>query len=189
MVGNKNPDDQTILEWIGKAETLEKGFRALVEKYQQKLYWHVRRMVLSHDDADDVLQNTFIKVYRSIDQFEQKSSLYTWLYRIATNESLTFLDKNKKFQYDFVEEQDEHPAISQLKADPYFDGNEIQLRLQEALTRLPEKQKQVFLLRYHDEMSYKDMSDVLQTSEGALKASYHHAVKKIEDYFKQKELI
>ncbi len=189
MVGNKNPDDQTILGWIGKAETLEKGFRALVEKYQQKLYWHVRRMVLSHDDADDVLQNTFIKVYRSIDQFEQKSSLYTWLYRIATNESLTFLDKNKKFQYDFVEEQDEHPAISQLKADPYFDGNEIQLRLQEALTRLPEKQKQVFLLRYHDEMSYKDMSDVLQTSEGALKASYHHAVKKIEDYFKQKELI
>jgi RNA polymerase sigma factor (sigma-70 family) len=189
MVVNKNPEDQTILDWIGKPETLEKGFRALVEKYQQKLYWHIRRMVLSHDDADDILQNAFIKVYRSIDQFEQKSSLYTWLYRIATNESLTFIDRNKKFQYDFVEDQDEHPAISQLKADPYFDGNEIQLQLQEALTRLPDKQKQVFLLRYHDDMSYKDMSEVLQTSEGALKASYHHAVKKIEEYFKQKELI
>ena len=189
MVGNKHPEDQMILDWIGKSESLEKGFRALVEKYQQKLYWHIRRMVLSHDDADDILQNTFIKVYRSIDQFEQKSSLYTWLYRIATNESLTFIDRNKKFQYDFVEDHDEHPAISQLKADPYFDGDEIQLQLQEALTRLPDKQKQVFLLRYHDEMSYKDMSDVLGTSEGALKASYHHAVKKIEEYFKQKELI
>lgn len=189
MVGNKHPEDQTLLDWICQPESLEKGFRALVEKYQQKLYWHIRRMVLSHEDADDILQNTFIKVYRSIDQFEQKSSLYTWLYRIATNESLTFIERNKKFQYDFVENQDEHPAISQLKADPYFEGDEIQLHLQEALTRLPEKQKQVFLLRYHDEMSYKDMSAALQTSEGALKASYHHAVKKIEDYFKLKELI
>ncbi len=189
MAGNKQLEDQAILDWIGKPETLEKGFKALVDKYQQKLYWHIRRMVMSHDDADDILQNTFIKVYRNIDQFEQKSSLYTWLYRIATNESLTFIERSKKFQYDFVEDQDEHPAISNLKADPYFDGNEIQLRLQEALTRLPERQKQVFLLRYNDEMSYKDMSEVLQTSEGALKASYHHAVKKIEEYFKLKELI
>src|SRR5689334_3976840 len=124
MVGNKHPEDQTILDMIGNPATLEKGFRALVEKYQQKLYWHIRRMVLSHDDADDVLQNAFIKVYRNINQFEQKSSLYTWLYRIATNETLTFIERNKKFQYDFVEDQDEHPAISQLKADPYFDGNE-----------------------------------------------------------------
>ncbi|MBK6544989.1 MAG: RNA polymerase sigma factor [Saprospiraceae bacterium] len=189
MAGNTILEDQIILEWISKPESLEKGFRALVEKFQQKLYWHIRRMVLSHDDADDVLQNTFIKVYRSIEQFEQKSSLFTWLYRIATNESLTFIERNKKFQYDFVENQEEHPAISQLKADPYFDGDQIQLHLQEALTRLPEKQKQVFLLRYHDEMSYKEMSEVLQTSEGALKASYHHAIKKIEDYFKIKELI
>ncbi len=189
MAGNKQLEDQTILDWIGKPETLEKGFRALVDKYQQKLYWHVRRMVLSHDDADDILQNTFIKVYRNIEQFEQKSSLYTWLYRIATNESLTFIERNKKFQYDFMEDQEEHPAISNLRSDPYFDGNEIQLRLQEALAGLPERQKQVFLLRYNDEMSYKDMSEVLQTSEGALKASYHHAVKKIEEYFKLKELI
>lgn len=189
MAAIKQVEDSQLLDWIKKPESLEKGFRALVEKYQQKLYWHVRRMVLSHDDADDVLQNTFIKVYRSIGQFEQKSSLFTWLYRIATNESLTFIERNKKYQYDFVEDQDEHPAISQLKADPYFDGNEIQLALQDALSRLPEKQKQVFLLRYHDEMSYREMAEVLQTSEGALKASYHHAVKKIEDYFKQKELI
>lgn len=189
MAVTKQVEDAQLLEWIKNPESLEKGFRALVEKYQQKLYWHVRRMVLSHDDADDVLQNTFIKVYRSIEQFEQKSSLFTWLYRIATNESLTFIERNKKFQYDFVDDQDEHPAISQLKSDPYFDGNEIQLALQDALSRLPDKQKQVFLLRYHDEMSYKEMSEVLQPSEGALKASYHHAVKKIEEYFKQKELI
>jgi len=189
MAATKQVEDSQLLDWIKKPESLEKGFRALVEKYQQKLYWHIRRMVLSHDDADDVLQNTFIKVYRSIGQFEQKSSLFTWLYRIATNESYTFIERNKTFKYDFVEDKDEHPAISQLKADPYFDGNEIQLALQDALSRLPDKQKQVFLLRYHDEMSYRDMSEVLQTSEGALKASYHHAVKKIEDYFKQKELI
>lgn len=189
MASARQADDDQLLAWIKSPETLERGFKELVEKYQQKLYWHIRRMVLSHDDADDVLQNTFIKVYRSIDQFEQKSSLFTWLYRIATNESLTFIERNKKFQYDFVDQQDEHPAISQLKADPYFEGNDIQLALQEALCRLPEKQKQVFLLRYHDELSYKEMAEVLQTSEGALKASYHHAVKKIETYFKQKELI
>lgn len=185
----KNIEDQSILEWIAAPETLEKGFRALVEKYQQKLYWHIRRMVLIHEDADDVLQNTFIKVYRSIGQFEGKSSLFTWLYRIATNESLSFLEKNKKHQSDGIDEDGENPMINRLAADPYFEGTEIQLRLQEALTRLPEKQKQVFLLRYHDEMSYKDMAEVLQTSEGALKASYHHAVKKIEEYFKTLEII
>ncbi len=185
----KNLEDQIILEWISKPESLEKGFRALVEKYQQKLYWHIRRMVLVHEDADDVMQNTFIKVYRSIGQFEGKSSLFTWLYRIATNESLTFLEKNKKYGSDTLEEDGEHPMLQKLEADPFFEGNEIQLRLQEALLRLPEKQKQVFLLRYHDEMSYKDMSEVLQTSEGALKASYHHAVKKIEEYFKTIEII
>ena len=189
MAGNTYQDDQTILNWIGNPETLERGFRSLIEKYQQKLYWNIRRMVLSHDDADDVLQNTFIKVYKSIGQFEQKSSLFTWLYRIAVNESLSFIEKNKKFRYDGMDEQNEHPAIQQLRADPYFEGDAIQLALQEALARLPEKQKQVFLLRYHDEMSYKDMSEVLQTSEGALKASYHHAIKKIEEYFKIKELI
>jgi RNA polymerase sigma factor (sigma-70 family) len=189
MAENMYPDDQQILDWIGHADSLEKGFRKLVDKYQEKLYWHIRRMVLSHDDADDVLQNTFIKVYRNIDQFEQKSSLYTWLYRIATNECLTFLQKNKKHRYDQIEEKDEHPAITNLKADPYFEGNEIQLLVQEAICQLPDKQKQVFLLRYQDEMSYKDMSEVLETSEGALKASYHHAVKKIEEFLKTKELI
>lgn len=189
MAGLKNTDDRIILEWIAGELTLEKGFRALVEKYQQKLYWHIRRMVLVHEDADDVLQNTFVKVYKSIHQFEGKSSLFTWLYRIATNECLSFLDKNKRYQYDGVDEQSENPAIAQLAADPYFEGNEIQMRLQEALVRLPDKQKQVFLLRYHDEMSYKEMSEILNTSEGALKASYHHAVKKIEEYFKSLELI
>ena len=182
-------EDQQILDWIANLNTLEKGFKVLVEKYQQKLYWHVRRMVLNHDDADDVLQNTFIKVYKSIDHFEAKSSLYTWLYRIATNETLTFLDRSKKWQYDGIDGASEHPAISNLKADPYFDGDEIQLTLQEALLNLPVKQRQVFQMRYYEEMNYKDMSDVLETSEGALKASFHHAVKKIEQFVKSKERI
>lgn len=180
-------EDQQILDWIAAPETKEKGFKYLLDKYKQKLYWHVRRMVLNHDDADDVLQNTFIKVYKSIDHFEQKSSLFTWLYRIATNETLTFLERNKKYSYDHLDNQEEHPAISHLRADPYFDGDELRLRLEEALLSLPEKQKLVFQMRYYDEMSYKDMSEVLQTSEGALKASYHHAVKKIEEFVKSKE--
>ncbi|MDQ3141238.1 MAG: RNA polymerase sigma factor [Bacteroidota bacterium] len=177
-------DDQEILEWISKPETHEKGFRSLMDKYKEKMYWHVRRMVLNHDDADDVLQNTFIKVFRSIDQFEQKSSLYTWLYRIATNETLTFLNRNKKWQYDSLDNFDEHPAIASLKADSYFNGDEVQLKLEKALLMLPEKQKLVFQMRYYDEMSYKDISASLDTSEGALKASFHHAIKKLEDYFK-----
>lgn len=186
MGGKIYPEDGIILEWIDSRTSLEKGFKALVEKYQEKLYWHIRRMVLSHEDADDVLQNTFIKVYRNIAQFERKSSLFTWLYRIATNESLTFIERNKRYKSDKLDGQEEHPVISQLKSDPYFDGEEIQLKLQEALVSLPEKQKQVFLLRYYDELSYKEMSDILDTSEGALKASYHHAVKKIEDHLIKK---
>ncbi len=166
--------------------TMEKGLKALMEKYQERLYWHIRRMVLNHDDADDILQNTFIKVYKSIGQFEQKSSLYTWLYRIATNETLTFIEKSKKWQSDSMDDGKEHPAIVNLKSDEYFDGDEISLNLEAAILTLPPKQRQVFKLRYYDEMTYQDMSDVLDTSEGALKASYHHAVKKIEEYLKLK---
>ncbi len=185
----KDTEDQQILDWIARPETLEKGFRSLVEKYQEKLYWTIRRMVLSHEDADDVLQNTFMKVYRSIGRFEHKSSLFTWLYRVAVNESLNFLERNKKWQSAGPVEDGEHPAIAQLKADPYFEGDKIRMHLESALLRLPAKQKQVFLLRYQDELSYKDMAEILQTSEGALKASFHHAVKKIEEYFKENELI
>lgn len=185
----KQAEDQQILDWISSKDQKEKGFRSLVEKYKEKLYWHVRRMVLNHDDADDVLQNTFIKVYKSINQFEGKSSLYTWLYKIATNETLTFLEKNKRFSYDTMEDSEDHPAIKNLKTDPLYDGDEIQFHLERAIASLPDKQKLVFKMRYYDETSYREIAEILETSEGALKASYHHAIKKIEDYFKTKELI
>ena len=139
-----------------------------------------------HDDADDVLQNTFIKVFKSIDRFEQKSSLFTWLYRIATNETLSFLEQQKKYHYDTVDDHQEHPAIARLKADPYFDGDELRLKLEQVMQSLPEKQRMVFQLRYYEELSYKEIADILDTTEGALKVSYHHALKKVEDYFKSK---
>ncbi len=182
-------DDEQILDWALDSVTREKGFRALIQKYQQKLYWHIRRMVLNHDDADDVLQNTFIKVYRSLENFERKSSLFTWMYRIATNETLTYLEKNKKYTYDALDDMTEHPAISKLKADPYFEGDELSLKLEEVMQQLPEKQRVVFQMRYYDKMPYKEIAEILQTSEGALKASYHHAMKKIEEHFKSNDKI
>ena len=185
----KQAEDQQILDWISSKDQKEKGFRSLVEKYKEKLYWHVRRMVLNHDDADDVLQNTFIKVYKSIDHFEGKSSLYTWLYKIATNETFTYLDKNKKYSYDTMEDSEDHPAIKNLKTDPLYDGDEIQFHLERAIGTLPDKQKVVFKMRYYEETPYREIAQILDTSEGALKASYHHAIKKIEEYFKTKELL
>lgn len=143
-------------------------------------------MVTDHEDANDVLQNTFVKVFRYIAQFEGKSSLYTWLYRIATNEAISFLNQQKRKQSTSLEDGDGLLA-QQLRADSYFDGDQAQVRLQQALRLLPEKQRAVFNLRYFEEMSYQDMSEVLETSVGALKASFHHAVKKIEHYFKEYE--
>lgn len=158
-----------------------------MHKYQEKLYWHIRRIVQEHDDANDVIQNCFIKVYRNIDRFEKKSKLYTWLYRIATNEAITFVNRKKKKATTSIDDEESTVALK-LEADPYFDGDAAQIQLQKALNTLPEKQRLVFNLRYFDEMSYKEMSDVLDTSVGALKASYHHAVKKIEQYLKQIEI-
>ncbi len=186
MMSAKNISDQDIINWMSHTETLEKGLRSLMNKYQEKLYWHVRRMVLNHDDADDILQNIFIKVYKNISQFEQKSSLFTWLYRIATNETLTFIEKNKKWKVDSLDFTTEHPAITNLRTDEFFDGDQVSLNLEAAILTLPTKQRQVFKLRYYDELSYQDLSEILDTSEGSLKASYHHAVKKIEEYMKQK---
>lgn len=161
----------------------EQGFRLLMEKYQERLYWHIRRMVREHEDANDVIQDCFIKVYRNIHLFEGKSQLYTWLYRIATNEALTFLKKEQR-QSAVSIGNGEGGLAGQLHADAYFDGDEAQRRLQRALEELPEKQRLVFNMRYFDELSYKDISSILDTSVGALKASYHHAVKKIEAFFK-----
>ena len=158
---------------------LNKGFRLVVEKYSSKLYWHIRRLVILHEDADDALQNTFINAWKSIGDFRNDSSLYTWLYTIATNEAIALINKRKRNSAVSLDDLESHFANSQ-EGSTWFDGDEAQAKLQNAILQLPEKQRIVFNLRYFDEMTYSDMSSVLKTSEGALKASYHLAVKKIE---------
>ncbi len=158
----------------------ERGFRLLVEAYSKKLYWHIRRLVILHEDADDALQNTFINAWRKLGEFRSESSLYTWLYSIATNEALTIINKRKRDRS--VSFEDIGSILSSsLEGSTWFDGDEAQVKLQNAILKLPEKQRIVFNLRYYDEMPYEEMSRVLKTSGGALKASYHHAVRKIEE--------
>jgi RNA polymerase sigma-70 factor (ECF subfamily) len=172
-------NDQEILARIRSPFTKELGFRELIETYQKPVYQVIRRMVLIHEDADDLTQNTFIKAYKALDRFEGNSSLFTWLYRIATNESLTFLEKKKKRFFLPLEDH-------QKKLESYIDhssslsGDEIQLKLQKSLLKLPDKQRLVFHLKYEEDLSYEEISKITGTSVGALKASYHHAVKKIE---------
>jgi RNA polymerase sigma-70 factor, ECF subfamily len=173
--------DTELLIQFRDPVTKEKAFTAIVKKYQEKLYWHVRRMVVEHEDANDVLQNVFIRVWNGLENFREDSQLYTWLYRIATNECLTFLEQQKKKSSISLSEV-ESGLSNKLKADKDFDANKLEWKLQLAIQQLPEKQRIVFNLRYYDEMPYEEMSRALETSEGALKASYHHAVKKIEDY-------
>ena len=174
-------EDKELLLQFKDPLTKERGFTAIIKKYQEKLYWHIRRMVVQHEDANDVLQNMFIKVWNGLNNFREDSQLYTWMYRIATNECLTFLEQQKK-RSSVSLSNEENGLSNQLKADKNFDSNKIEWKLQLAMQRLPDKQRAVFNLRYYDEMPYEEMSRVLETSEGALKASYHHAVKKIEDY-------
>lgn len=157
------------------------AFAQLVKEYSEQLYWQIRKIVLAHDDANDVLQNTFIKIWTSIDNFRGDSKLSTWLYRIAINESITFLNKQRS-QNNVSMDDAETFLIQKLESDEYFDGDEAQLKLQKAILILPEKQRIVFNMKYFDEMKYEDMSEILETSVGALKASYHHAVKKIEEF-------
>lgn len=173
--------DEQILLWMKDERKAEQGFRLLMQKYQERLYWHIRRMVVEHEDANDVLQNCLIKVFRNIRQFEGKSQLYTWLYRIATNESISFLAQRKRQQTASLDNSENHLS-NKLHAEAHLDGTEIQAHLQSALELLPQKQRLVFQLRYFEEMNYNDMSEVLGTSVGALKASFHHAVKKVESY-------
>ena len=174
-------NDQELLELFRNPATKEQAFTGIVKKYQEKLYWHIRRMVVSHDDADDVLQNMFIKVWKGLENFREDSQLYTWLYRIATNESLTFLNQQKKRKAITIDD-DENGLSNKLKSESNFDANKLEWKLQLGIQSLPEKQRLVFNLRYYDEMPYEEMSRVLDTSEGALKASYHHAAKKIEEF-------
>jgi RNA polymerase sigma-70 factor (ECF subfamily) len=173
--------DTELLMQFRNPETREKAFTAIIKKYQEKLYWHIRRMVVEHEDANDVLQNVFIRVWNGLENFREDSQLYTWLYRIATNECLSYLDQMKKKSALSLDEM-ESGLSNKIIADKNFDANKLEWKLQLAIQQLPEKQRVVFTLRYYDEMPYEEMSRVLETSEGALKASYHHAVKKIEDY-------
>ena len=175
--------DTELLVQFRNPVTKERAFTAIIKKYQEKLYWHVRRMVIDHEDANDVLQNVFLRVWNGLENFREDSQLYTWLYRIATNECLTYIEQQKKRMSVSLDEFDSGLS-NKVRADSHFDANRLEWKLQLAIQQLPEKQKIVFNLRYYDEMPYEEMSRVLDTSEGALKASYHHAVKKIEDYIK-----
>ena len=172
-------DEQALVQELKDKTTQEQAFRILMFQYKERLYWHVRKIVISHDDADDVLQNTFIKVYRSIDKFNSESKIYSWMYRIATNEAITFINKKAKEKKIDISEYNLN-MIHTLQEDSLYDGNEIQLVLQQAIATLPKKQQLVFNMKYFDEIKYSDMSEMLETSVGALKASYFHAVKKIE---------
>jgi len=171
----------TFIEELKNPKTQEKAYRDLITLYKERLYWHIRKIVISHEDADDVLQNTFIKVFKNLEKFKGESKLYSWMYRIATNESITHLNKIAKLNK-IDNETLQNQLVEKLEADVYFDGDEIQLKLQKALAKLPQKQQLVFNMKYFDNMKYDDISDILETSVGALKASYHHARKKIEAF-------
>ena len=176
-------DDRGLIARLKNENTRDLAFHTLVNTYQERLYWHIRKMVMNHDDADDILQNTFLKAWRNIEKFREESSIFTWLYRIATNESITFLNSNKRKSFSPMNDVSEF-LMNNLMSDPFFEGDDIQMKLQQAILKLPEKQRLVFNMKYFDEMKYEDMSKVLDTSVGALKASYHHAAKKIEEYLK-----
>jgi RNA polymerase sigma-70 factor (ECF subfamily) len=175
--------DKELIALFRQESTRHKAFRLIVERYQKRMYWHIRRMLVDHDDTDDVLQNVFIKVWKGLDNFKEDSQLYTWLYRIATNETLSHIRQKKAELYVRYGEV-EYSVESKLEDDNYFRGDEIQKKLQLAIQQLPEKQRLVFNMKYFEDMKYEDMSQVLDTSVGALKASYHHAVKKIEAYIR-----
>jgi RNA polymerase sigma factor (sigma-70 family) len=178
--------EKTLIENLKQKDSQAKAFEVLINTYKERLYWHIRRIVLDHNDTDDVLQNTFIKIFRNIGGFKGNSKLYSWMYRIATNEALTFLKvKSQKLGVSYDELQER--MANNLQADVYFEGDEIQLKLQKAIALLPEKQKLVFNMKYFEELKYKEISEILETSVGGLKATYHLAVKKIEASLKQEQ--
>jgi len=173
--------DQHLLDLLKKEETRRYGFDLLVRQYQQRIYRHVRHMVINHDDADDIVQNVFLKVWNNLSTFREDAKLYTWIYRIATNESLSHLKSRRLkmfLSFNGMEKQMEQALLD----DNFFSGDEIEIKLQKAILKLPAKQRLVFNMRYYNELSYDEMSAILGTSAGALKASYHFAAKKIEEY-------
>ncbi|MDN3677039.1 sigma-70 family RNA polymerase sigma factor [Flavobacterium paronense] len=177
-------DEKDFIQELLNPKTQNVAFQKLLRDYQRPLYNHIRNIVLNHDDADDVLQNTFIKVFQYLKDFKGESKLFSWMYRIATNEAITFINKKAK-RNGTTSEALQTKIIDNLKADIYFDGNEIQIKLQKAVALLPEKQQLVFKMKYYEELKYEELSEILGTSVGALKASYHHAVKKIEEFVKK----
>ena len=180
-----NPyNEQEVLKLLKDESTQRKGFEMIVAQYSEQLYWQIRRMVLSHDDANDLLQNAFVKAWMNIDYFRAEAKLSTWLYRIALNECITFLNKQRAANTVSIDDP-EAVLVQKLESDPYFSGDDAQLLLQKALLALPEKQRMVFNLKYFQEMKYEEMSEIFGTSVGALKASYHHAVKKIEKFLEE----
>lgn len=177
--------NQEISELLSNPETARKTFSDLMKAYQQQIYWHIRRMVTNHDDADDILQNTFIKAWQNSQAYRGDAAFTTWLYRIATNECIDFLNSAHQRYSNSLSEYEDDSLVNNYAEDPWFDGDAAEEKLQKAIQTLPAKQRTVFNLRYYDEMPYSEMSQVLDTSEGALKASYHHAVKKIEEFLKE----
>ena len=174
-------EESFIIAKIKQEETKNFGFNLLLKEYQERIYWHIRKMVIDHDDADDLTQEVFIKVWKSLDNFRAESSLFTWLYRIATNECLNYLNKKKRRFFLPINDVNEELSNKIDKGDPLMDGDEIQMKLQKALLKLPDKQRLVFNMKYFDEMKFEEIAEITSTSVGALKASYHHAVKKIEE--------
>ncbi len=176
-------DEKILVEKLLNPKTQNEAFQELLKLYQKPLYYHIRNIVLNHDDADDVLQNTFIKIFRNLKNFKGDSKLFSWMYRIATNESLTFVQQRAKKQ-GISNQELQQKAINNLQSDVWFDGNEIQIKLQKAIAILPEKQQLVFKMKYFQEFKYEEIAEITGTSVGALKASYFHAVKKIETFIK-----
>lgn len=183
----KQVEDDEILAKFSVEDTRNEAFNLLITKYQEKTYWHIRRLVIDHDDADDLVQEVFIKVWKNLSKFRSDSKLYTWIYRIATNDCITFL--NKKKQRNNIPLDDVSAELSEsLVASSYFNGDKIQMKLQQALLTLPEKQRLIFNMKYYDELKYEQISEILGTSVGALKASFHIAVKKIEVFMLNEDI-
>ena len=173
-------EEKELIKLLKNEETLAQGFKILLQDYQERVYWAIRKIVINHEDANDITQDVFVKVYASITKFRGDSQLYTWVYRIAVNESLTFMNKKKRYST-----EDDTILQETLKAGSYVDGNEIEMKLQAALLKLPEKQRLVFNMKYFDDLKYEQIAQITNTSVGALKASYHHAIKKIEEFINE----
>ena len=185
MTSRNTYNEEEIIEQLHDPNRCNAAFGKVIEQYSQGLYWQIRRMVFNHDDANDILQNTFLKAWSNIDNFRGNAKLSTWLYKIAINESITFINKERARNEASID--DDSFVLNNIESDQYFDGDEAQVKLQRAINSLPEKQRLVFNMRYYDEMKYEDMSEILGTSVGALKASYHHALKKIESFFEEND--